>query len=119
QLILPAVEGGSVVLGVGGLADTGTVCSCNHLSNARICASLAHRAPAPGARKSCTRAGTTCGGCVPLVTELLKDELRKAGVEVRNTLCEHFAYSRQELFDIVRVHRIVSFSELLASHGTG
>ena len=56
---------------------------------------------------------------MPLVTELLKDELRKAGVEVRNDLCEHFAYSRQELFDIVRIHRVVSFAELLASHGTG
>ena len=53
------------------------------------------------------------------MTELLKTELRANGVEVRNDLCEHFAYSRQELFEIVRVHRIVSFSELLVSHGTG
>ena len=35
-----------------------------------------------GAVKAATKAGTTCGGCVPLVTELLKDELRRAGVEV-------------------------------------
>ncbi|HEX2038897.1 MAG TPA: (2Fe-2S)-binding protein, partial [Acidimicrobiales bacterium] len=69
--------------------------------------------------KEATRAGTGCGGCVPLVTELLKDALRTAGVEVADHLCEHFAYSRQELFDIVRVHRITSFSELLAAHGTG
>ena len=28
--------------------------------------------------KSCTKAGTTCGSCVPLVTDLLKAELKKA-----------------------------------------
>src|SRR5204863_4445645 len=72
-----------------------------------------------GGVKATTRAGTTCGGCVPIATDLLKEELRKAGVEVRNHLCEHFAYSRQELFDIVRVHRLVSFSEVLARYGRG
>ena len=66
-----------------------------------------------------TRAGTTCGGCVPLVTELLKNELRTAGVEVANHLCEHFAYSRQQLFHLVRAERIRSFDELIERHGEG
>jgi nitrite reductase (NADH) large subunit len=121
QLILPASTGDATpALGVGALAPTATVCSCNNVTKAAICGAIGETGLTDVAGiKSCTRAGTTCGGCVPLVTELLKDELRKAGVEVRNHLCEHFAHSRQELFDIVRVHRIVSFSELLASHGTG
>ena len=34
-------------------------------------------------------------------------------------MCEHFAFSRQELFDIVRAERIGSFSELLSAHGRG
>jgi nitrite reductase (NADH) large subunit len=120
QLILPASNGVPPALGVAGLADTASVCSCNNVSKATICTAIAEQQLTDvGAVKACTKAGTTCGGCVPLVTELLKGELCKAGVEVRNHLCEHFAYSRQELFDIVRVHRIVSFSELLASHGTG
>jgi nitrite reductase (NADH) large subunit len=121
QLILPASTGDATpALGVGALAPTATVCSCNNVTKAAICGAIGDTGLTDVAGiKSCTRAGTTCGGCVPLVTELLKDELRKAGVEVRNHLCEHFTHSRQELFDIVRVHRIVSFSELLASHGTG
>jgi nitrite reductase (NADH) large subunit len=122
QLILPAAasSGSGTALGVGSLADTAMVCSCNNVSKGAICAAVAeHGLTDIGGIKKATRAGTTCGGCVPLATELLKDELRKAGVEVRNHLCEHFPYSRQELFDIVRVHRIVSFSELLASHGSG
>ena len=121
ELILPEVEGSPArTVGVGSLASGATVCSCNNVTKASICGAIAAAGLTDVAGvKSATRAGTTCGGCVPLVTELLKGELRKAGVEVRNHLCEHFAYTRQELFDIVRVHRIVSFSELIAAHGSG
>jgi nitrite reductase (NADH) large subunit len=121
DLILPDRAGtATTAVGVGAIAGTATICSCNNVTKESICTAIADNALTEvGAVKACTKAGTGCGGCVPLVTELLKDELRKAGVEVRNHLCEHFAYSRQELFDIVRVHRILSFSELLAAHGTG
>ena len=120
RLILPETDGAAPVVGVAGLAATATVCSCNNVSKGAICSAITEGGLSEvGAVKACTKAGTSCGGCVPLVTDLLKDELRKAGVEVRNHLCEHFAYSRQELFDIVRIHRIVSFSELLVGHGTG
>jgi nitrite reductase (NADH) large subunit len=120
RLILPEADGAPLVLGPAGLAAAATVCSCNNVSKGAICGAVSEFGLTDlGGVKAATRAGTTCGGCVPLVTELLKDELRKAGVEVRNHLCEHFAYSRQELFDIVRVHRVLSFSELLAGHGRG
>ena len=42
---------------------------------------------------------------MPLVTDLLKAELKKAGKAVVNHLCEHFAYSRTELFAIVKTKR--------------
>ncbi len=121
QLIFPAsTETGAPAIGIGALSPQATVCSCNSVTKATICSAIAASGltDAKGI-KATTRAGTTCGGCVPLLTEILKDELRKGGVEVRNDLCEHFGYSRQELFDIVRVHRVGSFSELLASHGSG
>ncbi len=120
-LVLPASDGTSApTVGIGALGESASVCSCNRVSKGAICTAIADGGLTEmGQVKAATRAGTSCGGCVPLVTELLKDELRKAGVEVRNDLCEHFPYSRRELFDIVRVHRIVSFSELLASHGQG
>ena len=41
----------------------------------------------------------------------------KAGVTVSKAMCEHFGYTRQELFDIVRVTGATSFQEVLASHG--
>ncbi len=121
ELVLPVRSGGAPVsMGVDSLSDTATVCSCNSVTKGAICTAIAEGGLTEmAAVKACTAAGTGCGGCVPLVTDLLKSELRKAGVEVRNNLCEHFDYSRRELFDIVRVHRLTSFSEVLAHHGQG
>jgi nitrite reductase (NADH) large subunit len=72
-----------------------------------------------GALKSATKAGSSCGGCVPLVTRLMKAEMKKQGLAVNNHLCEHFPYSRQELYHMVRVERIETFGALLAKHGRG
>src|SRR5262249_2019154 len=120
QLIFPAADAPAAQVGVEALAPGATVCSCNNVDKATICGAVCDG----GARdlaaiKAATRAGTTCGGRVPLVTDLLKAELRRAGESVDPSLCEHFAYSRQELFEIIRVDRVVSFSQLLADHGSG
>ncbi|MGH3850414.1 MAG: (2Fe-2S)-binding protein, partial [Pseudonocardiaceae bacterium] len=120
ELILPVGSGsGATSAGVGSLAATATICSCNSVTKGAICAAIAEGVVEVPSIKAITKAGTGCGGCVPLVTELLRDELKRAGVEIRNSLCEHFVYSRQELFDIVRVHRISSFRQLVTEHGTG
>jgi nitrite reductase (NADH) large subunit len=120
ELIFPASSGAAVpAVGVAALPGTAMVCSCNDVDKGTICAAVAAGCDNVGTIKAITKAGTGCGGCVPLVTDILRDEQRKAGVVVANTLCEHFAYSRQELFDIVRAHRMTSFSEVLAAHGSG
>jgi nitrite reductase (NADH) large subunit len=56
---------------------------------------------------------------VPLVNQIMKAEMAKAGLAVSNHLCEHFPYSRQELHHLVRVGGIKSFGELLGKHGKG
>ena len=71
------------------------------------------------ALKKKTKAGTGCGGCLPLVSSLLAEELTAAGRAGANHLCEHFAFTRQELFQIVQVTGTRSFEALLASHGRG
>ncbi|GGK66721.1 nitrite reductase large subunit [Planomonospora parontospora] len=92
------------------------VCSCNNVTHGQICSAIADKGLTDVAEiKACTRAGTTCGSCVPM----LKQILVKSGVEVSKALCEHFTYSRAELFDIVRVRGITTFSQLIAEHGTG
>lgn len=122
DLLLPPREGKAAVVGMGvtSLPDTAQICSCNNVSKEQICTAIRENNFTDIASvKKCTKAGTGCGGCVPLVTDLLKDEMKKAGIEVKNHLCEHFAYSRQELYHLVRTQKIRTFDELLQKHGKG
>ncbi len=122
SLIMPGFDqstsksGGS---GIDLLPDSATICSCNNVSKADICSAIDGGATSLGALKKCTQAATACGGCAPLVTQVLKSELQRQGVTVNNHLCEHFAYSRQELYHLVRVHEIKTFSDLIQQHGHG
>jgi nitrite reductase (NADH) large subunit len=107
---------GDASLGATAMPDSAQVCSCNAVTKGTICAAIRQQALTDVAGvKDCTRAGTSCGSCVPL----LKTLLAESGVEMSRALCEHFAYSRAELFDIVRVTGITTFTELVGRHGTG
>lgn len=121
DLLLPPREGKpNVGMGVESLPDTAQICSCNNVSKAQICSAIQENNFTDVASvKKCTQAGTGCGGCVPLVTDLLKSEMKKAGLEVKNNLCEHFDYSRQELYHLVRTHKILTFEELIQKYGKG
>jgi nitrite reductase (NADH) large subunit len=100
--------------------DTLQVCSCNNVSKGQICAAIVDKdALTVGKIKSCTRAGSGCGGCVPLVTDILNALLMRLGKATKPRLCEHFAYTRQELYEIVRVKRLESWEQVLASAGQG
>lgn len=119
-LILPQSDGKAKPgLGVDSLPDAAQICSCNNVTKGAICAAVADGATSIGALKSCTNAGTSCGGCVPLVTQVMKAEMKKQGMDVNNHVCEHFPHSRQELFHIIRAGNIKTFDELLAQHGKG
>ncbi len=121
DLILPVRSGNSsALMGVESFPDSSQICSCNNVTKGDICSAIqSQKLTDIGTVKQCTKAGTGCGGCVPLVTDLLKAELKKAGVEVKNHLCEHFAYSRQELYHLVRSQQIQTFDELLDRYGQG
>jgi nitrite reductase (NADH) large subunit len=119
-LILPAHAGAEKpTLGADALPESAVICSCFDVTKGKIAAAVAEGHHTIGDIKAVTGAGTGCGGCIPLVTSVLNAELEKAGVEVKNDVCEHFAYSRQELFHLVRIGEIKSFEELLEKHGTG
>lgn len=115
---------GAALGGAAGLRDTATICSCENVTKGVICAAVTNLISAGGEAdvggvKAGTRAGTGCGGCLPQVTELVRAGLAAAGIEISRALCEHFEHSRQELFDLIRLERLTSFSELLARHGQG
>ena len=119
-LILPQREGGGMPAGAAGaLPDGAQICSCHDVSKGAIVAAVAAGCTTLGAVRECTKASTGCGGCAPLVTQVLNAELEKQGVEVCTDLCEHFPHTRQELYHLVRVERITTFEALVAKHGRG
>ena len=119
-LILPAMDGAaSAGIGVDALPDTAHICTCNEVTKGGICTAIAEGARTIGDIKAATKAGTSCGGCVALTTQLLNSELTKLGVEVNTDICEHFPYTRQELYHLVRVGEIKSFEDLIEKHGKG
>ncbi|MEV6930785.1 nitrite reductase large subunit NirB [Dactylosporangium sp. NPDC051485] len=91
------------------------VCSCNAVTQGQVVAAIAEGCADVPALKECTRAGTSCGSCVPLLKQILKQQ----GVAASKALCEHFEHSRAELFDIVRIRGIHTFSQLITEHGRG
>jgi nitrite reductase (NADH) large subunit len=107
---------GPVTVGVDALPADAQVCSCNAVTRATIDHAIRDGgADTVAAVKARTRAGTTCGSCVPMLRQLLS----ACGVAQSTALCEHFGQSRAALFEIVRVTGIRTFSELIARHGTG
>jgi nitrite reductase (NADH) large subunit len=114
------VRGGGAGVKATDLSDSVQICSCNNVSKGQICCSIREgQFDTVGQVKTATKAGTGCGGCLPLVTELLHAELKAAGRKVNKHLCEHFAYTRQELFQIIKIKHIRTFDDLLESHGRG
>lgn len=119
-LILPSSDGKARPgLGVDALPDSAQICSCNSVTKGQICEAVGQGACTVAGLKACTKAGATCGGCVPLVGQVMKAEMARRGLAVNNHICEHFAYSRQELYHLIRVGEIRSFGDLLARHGKG
>lgn len=96
------------------------ICSCNNISKGAIEAVVRSGQCADfGSVKTCTKAGSTCGGCTPLVTKIVNKTLASMGKVVKNDLCEHFAFTRQELYHIVRVKGLKSFDEIIKDSGKG
>ncbi|GAA5526001.1 Nitrite reductase [NAD(P)H] [Microbulbifer aestuariivivens] len=118
SLILPSTEA-KPALGVEALPATAQICSCHDVSKGDIATAVTAGCCSVGEVKSETKAGTGCGGCSQLLTTVVNHNLQALGIEVNRNLCEHFDFTRQELHHLIRVEKILSFSELLLKHGRG
>ena len=108
--------GGSVL----DIPDEAQICSCNNVCKGKIREAIRENDLTDVSDVvGCTRAGAGCGGCVPMIADLLGAELKAAGRTVNKFLCEHFDYSRQELFEIINIRGIKSFDRLIKEHGRG
>ena len=119
ELLVPKSSSSSATLARAELPDTAQICQCNNVTKGAICAAINTGCTTVGALKSKTKAATACGGCASLLTQVLKAELKRKGVAVNNHLCEHFPYSRQQLFHLIRVGELRSFETVLGQHGRG
>lgn len=116
ELILGAKQGDDD--GADDLADDTQICSCHNVTKGDIvnktkegtCKSI-------GDVKSCTKAGTGCGGCMPLVQSIFNKTMVSMGNEVKNNVCPHFNYSRADLYNIIMVKRLKTFPQVMKDSG--
>ncbi len=117
QLILPA--SGQTALPALVLPDSATICSCHNVAKGDIVGAIGAGVCDLASIKQCTKAATGCGGCSALLKSVVDEELKARGVEVSNHLCEHFAFSRQELLHLIQVEGLTTFYQILSQHGKG
>ncbi|AZH78607.1 nitrite reductase (NAD(P)H) [Microbacterium sp. Y-01] len=111
---------GGVALPDDELPADAVVCSCSNVTAGRIRDAVRTDGCADAASvKACTKAGATCGSCLFTVKKIVGQELAKLGQATSDALCEHFAMSRRQLFDAVRVSELSTFSAIIARFGTG
>ncbi|HEY6530693.1 MAG TPA: nitrite reductase large subunit NirB, partial [Acidimicrobiales bacterium] len=124
----PATDPGSLLLGPRGGNEVGTgggfdpaalICSCENVACGALEVAIEEGCRTAGDLRKATRAGSGCGGCAPLVEQVLRVTLERLGEDVDRSLCEHFSLGRADLYDLVRVRGHQSFAEVLAAYGHG
>jgi nitrite reductase (NADH) large subunit len=122
DLILGSRGGSAGTEGAGlvGLPDDALICSCEGVSKGTICNSVSEEGcETVDAIKKCTKAGTGCGGCLPMIKDLMVHTMKQGGKYVRNVICEHFQLSRQELYDLIKIHNLKNYEQVLDNLGKG
>ncbi|CAG8943568.1 unnamed protein product [Penicillium salamii] len=116
QFILGTQNGGEE--NADDLDDSTQICSCHNVTKGDVvenvkngtCKSIAEV-------KSCTKAGAGCGGCMPLVQSIFNKTMLDMGQEVSNNLCSHIPYSRADLYNIVAIKQLKTFTEVMKGAG--
>lgn len=100
------------------LTDDTQICSCHNVTKGDVTKVVKNgTCKSIGDVKSCTKAGTGCGGCMPLVQSIFNKEMKAMGAEVLNHLCPHFALSRADLFNVISVKKLKTFPEVMKESG--
>ncbi|RYP33782.1 hypothetical protein DL766_003275 [Monosporascus sp. MC13-8B] len=116
QLILGAKKEGDD--DAADLDDDTQICSCHNVTKGDVVNSVKDgTCKTVGDVKACTKAGTGCGGCMPLVTSIFNKTMRDMGAEVTNYICAHFNYSRADLYNIVMVKRLKTMQDVMREAG--
>jgi nitrite reductase (NADH) large subunit len=113
-------RGGEDTGGVMSISDDTLICSCEAVTKGMISHEVGENGHTTlDAIKKCCKAGTGCGGCIPMVKDIIQGVLKEKGVYVRNVVCEHFDHSRQELLDLVKMGGHKTYNAVLDHFGKG
>lgn len=102
------------------LALTATVCSCNGVTKGAIMDAVRENScESVEDVRACTRASSTCGGCKPLVSAMLKLALQSkdAPAAQKETVCGCTSHSHEELRAAVRSSGFGSAREAMSALG--
>lgn len=120
SLLYSAKGDGGLSISVLDLPNEAIICSCEAVTKGKILGHIeADGLTTVAEIKKCCKAGTGCGGCVPMLDDMLTAYLKSQGKAVKKTVCEHFDYTRQELYDFIKIDQIKDFRTLIAKHGKG
>ncbi|KXG49054.1 FAD-dependent pyridine nucleotide-disulfide oxidoreductase [Penicillium griseofulvum] len=116
QFILGAQNGGEE--NADDLDDSTQICSCHNVTKGDVVDNVKNGTCTTIAQvKSCTKAGTGCGGCMPLVQSIFNKTMLEMGQEVSNNLCSHIPYSRADLYNIVAIKQLKTFVDIMKDVG--
>merc|ERR1711939_41796 len=116
QFILGASKEGDE--GGDDLDDDTQICSCHNVTKGDVVTSVKNgTCKSIGDVKSCTKAGTGCGGCMPLVQSIFNSQMKAMGQEVKNHICPDFNYSRADLYNIISVKKLKTLAEVMKEAG--
>ena len=120
DLILGSRGGEEAGGGVMSLPDDALICSCEAITKGMLCHEISENGhvTVDALKKSC-KAGTGCGGCVPLVKDIIQGVMKQNGQYIKTVICEHFDHSRQELLDLVKMNGLKTYGEVLNEFGHG
>ena len=101
------------------LTDDTQICSCHNVTKGDVCNVVKDgTCKSIGDVKSCTKAGTGCGGCMPLVQSIFNKQMKDMGQEVSNHLCPHFKHSRMDLYNIISIKGLKDLPAVMKEAGT-
>ncbi|MEW9699716.1 nitrite reductase large subunit NirB [Paenibacillus sp. SI8] len=111
-------EGGKTKSGadlVAAMSDDEIVCGCNGVSKGAIVQAIQEKGcSSVGDIKACTKASASCGGCKPLVADVLTYVLGADGVKtVKEGICGCTTLGRDEVVEAIRTMRLTTSKEVM------
>ncbi|MFE5319477.1 nitrite reductase large subunit NirB [Paenibacillus sp. NPDC056579] len=118
QVLLGDSAGGKALSGidyVASLPDSEIICGCNGVSKGTIVGAIQEKGCASvNDIKACTKASGSCGGCKPLVADLLTLTLGADGVKtVKEGICGCTEHSRDEVVEAIRSMHLTTTKEVM------